>query len=139
VLTLPDSVQDLVRTARLSAGHARALIGAPDAEAIALQVVKDGLSVRAVARLLRSRRHHTDFVTLQEGSSERDLAVKIQSALDDALALLPDARDGKGVLRNNHARLCELAKDWLLTRALTNVLGTPDDEESDDGGTDGAP
>ena len=55
LLTLPDAVQDLVRTARLSAGHARALIGTPDAEAIALQVVKDGLSVRAVEDMMRKK------------------------------------------------------------------------------------
>jgi hypothetical protein len=96
--------------------------------------VKFGLSVRAIARLLRSRRHHTDFVSMLEGSPERDLATKIQLALDDALALLPARRDSKGVLRDNHARLCELTKDWLLTRALTNVLGAPDYEELDDSG-----
>jgi hypothetical protein len=100
--------------------------------------VKFGLSVRAIARLLRSRRHHTDFVSVQEGSPEQDLATEIQSALDDALALLPKGRDSNRMLRDNHARLCELTKDWLLTRALTNVLGAPDDEGSDDGGTDGA-
>ena len=55
LLTLPEVVQDLVRTARLSAGHARALIGTPDAEAIAMQVVKDGLSVRAVEDMMRKK------------------------------------------------------------------------------------
>ena len=35
LLKLPDSVQDLVRSGELSAGHARALIGRPDAEALA--------------------------------------------------------------------------------------------------------
>ena len=53
LLTLPEPVQDLVRTGRLSAGHARALIGNPDAEIIALQVVSKGLSVRAVEDLTR--------------------------------------------------------------------------------------
>lgn len=96
--------------------------------------IKFSLSVRAIARLLRSRRHHTDFVSTQEGSPEHDLATEIKSALDDALALLPAKRDNEGVLRDNHARLCELTKDWLLTRALTNVLGRPDDDESDEEG-----
>ena len=48
--------------------------------------------------------------------------------------MLPAGRDANGGLRNNHARLCELTKDWLLTRALTNVLGRPDDDESDEEG-----
>src|SRR3546814_18753265 len=37
-------------------GHARALIGAEDAETIARKVVKDGLSVRAVEALVREGR-----------------------------------------------------------------------------------
>lgn len=55
LLTLPEPVQDLVRMGRLSAGHARALIGNPDAEIIALQVVSKGLSVRAVEDLMRKQ------------------------------------------------------------------------------------
>ena len=53
LLTLPDSVQDLVRQGKLSAGHARALIGHDDAAALAQQVVNKGLSVRAVEELMR--------------------------------------------------------------------------------------
>ncbi|MDZ7905440.1 MAG: ParB/RepB/Spo0J family partition protein [Cypionkella sp.] len=53
LLTLPAPVQDLVRAGRLSSGHARALIGNPDAEIIALQVVAKGLSVRAVEEMMR--------------------------------------------------------------------------------------
>jgi ParB family chromosome partitioning protein len=37
-------------------GHARALIGAEGAEAIARKVVKDGLSVRAVEALVRAEK-----------------------------------------------------------------------------------
>ncbi len=48
LLKLPDGVQDLVRSGELSAGHARALIGRADAEALAARIVKDGLSVREV-------------------------------------------------------------------------------------------
>jgi len=53
LLTLPDSVQDLVRSGRLSAGHARAMIGHADAAGLAAQVVAKGLSVRAVEELMR--------------------------------------------------------------------------------------
>ena len=51
LLKLPDGVQDLVRSGELSAGHARALIGRADAEALAARIVKDGLSVRQVEAL----------------------------------------------------------------------------------------
>lgn len=53
---LPPPVQLLLATGRLSAGHARALLGTPDRsrqEALAQQVVDDGLSVRALEELVR--------------------------------------------------------------------------------------
>jgi ParB family chromosome partitioning protein len=53
LLDLSAPVQALVGDGSLAMGHARALIGAADAEAIARRVVKDGLSVRAVEALVR--------------------------------------------------------------------------------------
>lgn len=55
LLTLPDDVQDLVREGKLSAGHARALIGSPKAAEIAAMVVAKGLSVREVERLMKAQ------------------------------------------------------------------------------------
>src|SRR5680860_28953 len=48
LLRLPDSVQELVRSGELSAGHARALIGRSDAAALAVRIVNEGLTVRQV-------------------------------------------------------------------------------------------
>jgi hypothetical protein len=95
--------------------------------------VKFGLSVRAIARLLRARRHHSDFASPNsESDTERSLAKKIQTALNDCLEMLPRATDSKGLRRDRRARLCELTKDWLLTTAQTGVLGPPDEDESED-------
>lgn len=55
LLTLPDDVQDLVRDGKLSAGHARALIGSPKASELAAQIVAKGLSVREVERLMKAQ------------------------------------------------------------------------------------
>ena len=43
LLALPDRVRELLRDGALSAGHARALLTAPNPEALALQVVDRGL------------------------------------------------------------------------------------------------
>lgn len=53
LLDLSVEVQDLVGDGSLSMGHARALIGADGAEAIARRVVQEGLSVRTVEALVR--------------------------------------------------------------------------------------
>lgn len=54
LLELPKAVQEFVVAGTLSMGHARALIGAPDVEALADQVVTRGLSVRDTERLARA-------------------------------------------------------------------------------------
>ncbi len=60
---LPPSVQRLVAEGKLSAGHARALLGTPDRafqEALARRAVAEGLSVRAVEE---AARQHSDEPT----------------------------------------------------------------------------
>ena len=58
VLTLPDHVQQLVESGKLSAGHARALAGIEHADALAIadQVVGRGMSVRQTEELARRKR-----------------------------------------------------------------------------------
>jgi ParB family chromosome partitioning protein len=53
LLDLPESVRQLVESGQLTMGHARALIGASDPEALARDVVERGLSVREAEKLAR--------------------------------------------------------------------------------------
>lgn len=60
LLALPDAVQSLLEEGKLSAGHARALLGLPEAgqqRNVAQRIVEEGLSVRqtedAVRRMIR--------------------------------------------------------------------------------------
>jgi ParB family chromosome partitioning protein len=56
LLDLPDEVVDLVYSGKLSAGHARAILGVPEEVArtrLAAKVVEDGLSVRETENLAR--------------------------------------------------------------------------------------
>ncbi|MEL6425296.1 MAG: ParB/RepB/Spo0J family partition protein [Pseudomonadota bacterium] len=55
LLTLPDSVQALLISKSLSAGHARALITAEDPAALAQEVVAKGLSVRQTEVLAKGK------------------------------------------------------------------------------------
>ena len=60
LLDLPESVQERVVDGSLSMGHARALIGAGDVEALAEQVVARGLTVREVEALARQEKDKRD-------------------------------------------------------------------------------
>lgn len=57
LLDLPESIRDLVSTGQIGMGHARALIGYADAEALAHTIVAKGLSVRKVEALVRAARN----------------------------------------------------------------------------------
>src|SRR6202042_1105622 len=46
LLKLPDAVKAWVREGKLTAGHARTLLGVPDAEARARELIEDALTVR---------------------------------------------------------------------------------------------
>ncbi len=56
LLNLPDRVKELLRTGQLSAGHARALLGAQQPSVMAEEVVKAGLSVRETERLVATEK-----------------------------------------------------------------------------------
>jgi ParB family transcriptional regulator, chromosome partitioning protein len=51
LLKLPDNVQALVAEGKLTAGHARALVGRADAEQLALRIIEQDLNVRDVEAL----------------------------------------------------------------------------------------
>lgn len=53
LLNLPDGVQGMVQDGKLSAGHARALITAPNPMVLAEKVTAKGLSVRATEKLVQ--------------------------------------------------------------------------------------
>jgi ParB family chromosome partitioning protein len=58
LMTLPPTIQHLLADGRLSAGHARALLGSPDRafqEHLAKRAVTEGLSVRSVEEAIRAR------------------------------------------------------------------------------------
>jgi ParB family chromosome partitioning protein len=92
LLKLPKSVQDLVRKGDVSAGHARALIGRPDAAAVAARIVKEGLTVRQVEALAQEesakpkRRKPTKDANTRAAESE----------LHEALGLTVEIKPGRG-------------------------------------------
>lgn len=88
LLALPDEVMKLVEEDALSAGHARAILGAPTAalqKEAAARVVKEGLSVRQTEALVKSLqkekkekpRAQGPDLSLYLGELEKDLAGRL--------------------------------------------------------------
>ncbi len=107
LLQLPPAVQHLLADGRLSAGHARALLGTPDRarqELLAKQTVAEGLSVRRVEELVR----------------ELNSAPAIGATGEAA----PDRRPPAPVLRPpGLLELEELLSDYLNTRVTVTMSG----------------
>jgi ParB family transcriptional regulator, chromosome partitioning protein len=96
LLDLPQSVQDLVGSGRLSMGHARALIPADDPEALAEEVVKRGLSVRETEKLVRGGRpRQLKLGPLETKGADADIAA-LERQLGDMLGLKVSIRHAPG-------------------------------------------
>ena len=118
LLDLPGDVQDAVSQGRISMGHARALIGAPDCEALARQVEARGLSVRDTEQLVRRARKGDDAPARRSGASpgkDADIAA-LEQHLADILGVKVDIahRDGSGILTLHYSNLDQL--DMLCQR-----------------------
>jgi ParB family chromosome partitioning protein len=92
LLRLPEGVQELVREGALSAGHARALVGRPDAAALALRIVNEGLTVREIEALTQDK--GSAKAKTKKGKSADVRAAEAE--LHEALGLAVEIRKGKG-------------------------------------------
>lgn len=98
LLKLPDSVQTMVSSGELSAGHARALVGRDDAEEVAREIVKKGLNVRDVEALVQNKKSdksgagRSTTPVLQKDADTRAVEREIADALGLAIEIAP----GKG-------------------------------------------
>ncbi|MNV10119.1 Chromosome-partitioning protein ParB [compost metagenome] len=120
LLQLPDSVLDHVMENRLSAGHARALITAPNPEALAEQVLAKGLNVRqteALARRAAEGPKPSKAKPALSGEGAADVAA-LEQDLADALGLKVQLTDkgGKGEITIKYATLEQL--DDLCRRLM---------------------
>lgn len=90
LLSLPEPVIEMVEDGRLSMGHARALIGVEDAEAVAQNAVARKLSVREVEQLVRRQTRPAGPPRRARGESHSaataDIAA-VQNHLEEFLGL----------------------------------------------------
>jgi ParB family chromosome partitioning protein len=89
LLALPAAVLDHLAAGRLDMGHARALIGHPEAEALAGRAVAEGLSVREVEKLVRRDKAGSGRRQARQprdGAGDADIAA-VQNHLEDFLGL----------------------------------------------------
>jgi ParB family chromosome partitioning protein len=112
-LTLPPEVRRRLDDGSLSAGHGRALLAAADPAALAGEVVRRGLNVRATERLVQRRaaappprRHDADAAAL-----ERELGAQL------GLRVSLEQKQRGGALTLHYRSLDQLDRVLRLLRA----------------------
>jgi len=118
LLRLPGDVRDAVRTGQLEMGHARALLGLEQAEAIrraAQRVLRESLSVRATEALVRelSGQGKPKKAAPAESPGTRDLAARLSRRLGCRCRVVPRTKVA-GKLEIEYTSLEEL--DGILER-----------------------
>lgn len=72
LINLPDAVKELLNDGRLSAGHGRALINAPNPAAVAQAVVARGLNVRQTEEMVQ-RAHRDGTAKAVKSTKDADI------------------------------------------------------------------
>lgn len=112
LLTLPDDVLALVRGGKLSAGHARALIGAPTPLALALKVIGAGLSVRETEKLVKrtgvSKGRASGQKPSEKDADTRAIEADLSANLGMGVTIDHDPSGEGGVIRVKYRNLDQL-------------------------------
>jgi ParB family chromosome partitioning protein len=115
LLKLSEPIKQLVRSGKISAGHARLLIGQPNAELLAREIVDKGLSVRqletdmrkdAAAQVRDVQREDKGHTASAKDADTRALERRLSNAL--GLEVSVDHRGEGGTLRIKYRDLEQL-------------------------------
>ena len=110
LLALPEDLQAMVRDGRLSAGHARAILTAPDPRMLAQRVLSEGLNVREIerlAQLAKDEKHGPRAGAVETKSADtRALEQSLSNAL--GLEVRISEKGGAGELRISYKTLDQL-------------------------------
>jgi len=88
LLKLPEAVKAYINVGKLTAGHARALIGLPDPEAVAHQIVARELNVRDVEAFAQQHAKAAGKTTKKRERAAKDVdTLAVEKRLSDALGL----------------------------------------------------
>jgi ParB family chromosome partitioning protein len=111
LLKLSPTIQAYIRSGKLTAGHARMLVGQPNAEELAEEIVNRGLNVRQVEALARNdgKKQAKEMKPPRRTSKDAN-TLALEKRVSDALGLVVsvDHRNGWGILHVHYRDLEQL-------------------------------
>lgn len=112
LLHLPEKVKAYINSGKLTAGHARMLVGQPNAEELADQIINQGLNVRQVEAMARKsgRQQARDGKHARQSGKDADTEA-VEKRLSDVLGLavtIDHRAHGGGTLQVKYKTLEQL-------------------------------
>ena len=115
LLTLPQSIQDMISEGKISSGHARAIMNSTFPEQLAEKIINENLSVREAESLAKSRKSTVQKIKLKDPDTI-DLEEKISEKLGLNVSINHRGKKG-GYIKIEFKSLDQLE---LVTQKLKN-------------------
>ena len=114
-MALPSEVISYVESEKISAGHARTLIGLPNAMQIATKIAENKLSVRQSENLVRALRNKSNLRVVPSKDSN---ILDLEKSLVDKTGINVEIKNNK----NNAGRLSFEYKNLEQLDRLVNII-----------------
>ena len=115
LLKLPDSIKEMITDGRLSAGHARTLVGAPNPEQLAKEILAGGLNVRQAEKKAATPKEPPKKVT--KDADTKALEASVSNSLGMTVEI--EHKGTKGLVKIHYKNLEQL--DEIMRRLNTFV------------------
>ena len=115
LLKLPDSIKEMIVDGRLTAGHARTLVGAPNPEQLAKEILSGGLNVRQAEKKAATPKAPPKKAT--KDADTKALESSVSNSLGMAVEI--DHKGSKGTVKIHYKNLEQL--DEIMRRLNTFV------------------
>jgi ParB family chromosome partitioning protein len=115
LLKLPDSIKEMITDGRLSAGHARTLVGVPNPEQMAKEILSGGLNVRQAEKKASAPKGPPKKAT--KDADTKALETSVSNSLGMSVEI--DNKGERGVVKIHYKNLEQL--DEIVRRLNTFV------------------
>jgi ParB family chromosome partitioning protein len=115
LLKLPDSIKEMITDGRLSAGHARTLVGSPNPEQLAKEILSGGLNVRQAEKKAAAPKGPPRKLT--KDADTKALEVSVSNSLGMNVEI--ENKGERGIVKIHYKNLEQL--DEIMRRLNTFV------------------
>jgi ParB family transcriptional regulator, chromosome partitioning protein len=117
LLKLPDSVKEMITDGRLSAGHARTLVGTPNPEQLAKEILSGGLNVRQAEKKASAPKSAPKKKATTKDADTKALESSVSNSLGMSVEI--ENKGERGIVKIHYKNLEQL--DEIMRRLNTFV------------------